>query len=91
MINSSPQARQARITAFLNVPLYRRLYENYKGRNLPPDPGLEQAIVNLGVSAKQKERARQVFQRSANYAGFFNQGRNRLILPAGLTDSPLLS
>ena len=38
-------------------------------------------MVGLGVSSKQTERARQVLQRSAQYAGFFGQGRDRLVQP----------
>jgi hypothetical protein len=42
---------------------------------------LEREIVALGVSEKQKERARQVFERSADQAGFFEHGKNRLVMP----------
>lgn len=80
--------REARVRGFLNVPLYRRLYDMFKGRQLPPDTGLEQTIVKLGVSPKQRDKARQVFQRSADQAGLFNQGRSRLVLPAGIRDTP---
>ncbi|MGH2520075.1 MAG: hypothetical protein ACRDF8_09755, partial [Chloroflexota bacterium] len=48
---------------------------------LPPDGGLEQEMMALGVSPRQKERARQIFQRSADQAGFFAYGRNKLVLP----------
>jgi hypothetical protein len=54
---------------------------------LPPAAALEREMVALGVSEKQKERARQVFERSAEQAGFFEHGKNRLVcqesLPAG--------
>ncbi len=78
--------RAARATAFLNVPLYRKIYDNHLGMTLPPDPGLEQEMVALGVSPKQKVRARQIFQRSADQAGFFGLGRNKLVRPH--TDLP---
>jgi len=35
----------------------------------------------MGVAPKQANRARQAFQRSAEVAGFFWQGRDRLVLP----------
>ncbi len=73
--------RAARVTAFLNVPLYRVIYEEHRGMTLPPDVGLEQEMAVLGVSPKQKERARQIFQRSADQAGFFAYGRNKLVMP----------
>src|SRR5205814_1408529 len=38
--------KAARTAAFLSVPLYRRVYEEFRGRQLPPRPhGLEQAFV----------------------------------------------
>lgn len=84
----------ARVQAFLHVPLYQEIFEKYKGRLLPPDVGLEREMVNLGVSPKQKDKARQAFQRSAEQAGFFSQGRDRLVLPVGssssLVESPQL-
>jgi len=71
----------ARANAFLTVPLYRKTYEDFKGRQLPPRLGLEQAFVRYGVSLKQKEAARQAFEKSANQAGFFAAGSDRLIEP----------
>ena len=80
--------RAARSTAFLNVPLFRAIYENHRGITLPPDGGLEQEMMALGVSPRQKERARQIFQRSADQAGFFAYGRNKLVMPvAEILDS----
>ncbi len=76
--------RQARVEAFLHVPLYKALFEKYKGYTLPNDVGLEQEMVTLGVTLKQSNKARQAFQRSAQQAGFFEQGRNKLVLPSGL-------
>jgi hypothetical protein len=84
-----PQTRAAaRVDAFLHVPLFARLYERYKASNLPPDRGLEQTILDLGVSAKQTAKARQAFQRSAEQAGFFRQQPGRLVKPpTNLPDS----
>lgn len=74
--------RQAKAEAFLNVPLYRRVYDEFRGKQLPPRPhGLEQAFVKFGVSGKQKDTARLVFDKSANQAGFFANGQDRLVEP----------
>jgi len=75
--------RAAKAEAFLNVPLYRRAYDTYKGKQLPPRPvGLENAFVNFGVSSKQKDKARHAFDRSARSAGFFPNGtEDRLVQP----------
>jgi hypothetical protein len=74
--------RAARAEAFLRPALYRAIYDRYQNQMLPDDQGLEQVIRELGVPAKQVTHARQVFQRSAQYAGFFDHGRDRLITPA---------
>jgi hypothetical protein len=76
------QEKAARVEAFLAVPLYKAVYDQFRGSVLPPNNGLESAIGTLGVASKQRERARQVLQRSAQQAGFFQFGTDRLVLPA---------
>lgn len=78
------QSRAARAQAFLNVPLYRALYEKYRGTSLPAVAALEREINTLGVADKMKDRARRTFERSAEQAGFFEHGRDRLVEP-GIT------
>ncbi|MBS0221342.1 MAG: hypothetical protein JSR91_11440 [Proteobacteria bacterium] len=73
--------KSAKIDAFMRVPLYAALYDRYKGGLLPGASGIENAMAELGVSKKQTERARQVFERSAMQAGFFGFGRDRLVMP----------
>jgi hypothetical protein len=74
--------RAARAEAFLNVPLYKKTYDEFKGRQLPPRPhGLEQAFIRFGVTPKQKDNARWAFDKSASQAGFFAAGNDRLIEP----------
>jgi hypothetical protein len=83
-----PQTRAvARVEAFLIVPLFAALVSEYRGTMLPPDSGLEQKILDLGVSVKQTAKARQAFQRSAEMAGFFKMGKDRLVQPANLPGS----
>jgi hypothetical protein len=72
----------AKVDAFLTVPLYRAIYERYAGSLLPNNIGLEKEMTELGVAAKQADKARQAFQRSAQEAGFFRQGSNKLVKPA---------
>lgn len=76
------QESEARAEAFLRVPLYARIYENYKGYTLPPAAGLEKFMAEVGVSYRQTNKARQAFVRSARQAGFFAQGEDRLVRPA---------
>lgn len=72
---------EARAAAFMKVPLYSAIYEQFKGKTLPGLLGLENAMVNLGVAVKQKDKARQAFLRSAKEAGFFNFGATKLVYP----------
>lgn len=75
------KAREAKVRAFLTVPLYKAVFDKYKGGVIPPAAALERDFVGLGVAEKQKDRARQVFERSADQAGFFAHGKNRLVAP----------
>ena len=74
-------ARGARSDAFLQIPLYRALYERLKNSMLPPAAAIERMMESLGVPPKQKEKARQVFMRSAKQAGYFEINPERLIAP----------
>jgi hypothetical protein len=81
--------REARVKAFMSVPLYSRLYEEHKGGVIPPAAALERDMVRIGVIETQKSRARQVFEKSAEQANFFEHGRNRLVMPGFATrDEP---
>lgn len=74
--------KAARAQAFLTVPLYKRAYDEFRGKQLPPRPhGLEQAFVKFGVAAKQRTNARLAFDKSATQAGFFSTGSDRLVEP----------
>lgn len=83
MIVDPNQAREAKAQAFLNVPLYRAIFDKYRGGVLPSQAAaLEREMVGMGVSDKVKDRARQTFERSAEQAGYFEHGKNRLVMPA---------
>lgn len=75
------RAREAKAEAFQKVPLYKAVFDKYKGGTIPPPAALERDFVSLGVAEKQKDRARQVFERSAEQAGYFEHGRDRLVAP----------
>lgn len=72
----------ARVDAFLHVPLYKAIYDKYRGYTLPPAAALEREMAALGVSSKQTDKARQAFERSAEQSAFFATGRERLVMPA---------
>lgn len=76
------QVKSAQAEAFLRVPLFAALFEKYQSGVTPPSVALEREIAGLGVSEKQKTRARQVFESSAQQTGFRAHGANRLVMPA---------
>lgn len=80
-LESSGNERASRVTAFLNVELFRVMYDQYKGNALPPPPAIERQMEQLGVSPKQKERSRQTFMKSAQYAGFIDSATGRFVKP----------
>jgi len=81
IVRPDTEAR-AKALAFMHVPLYKAIYDEYKGRLLPGNAALEQDMERLGVAPKQKARARQGFQRSAELAKL---GKDRLVLPGGVS------
>lgn len=72
----------AKIEAFLAVPLFAGVQREYEGYQLPPAAALQRKMQELGVSSKQADRARQVFDRSARQAGFMTQGSDRFVTPS---------
>lgn len=82
------QQRAAKVDAFLTIPLYKAVFEKFRGNTLPPIAGLEREMVSLGVSAKQSDKARLAFSRSAKLAGFFEFGADRLVIPSNVNPSP---
>lgn len=73
--------KQVRVTAFLNVPLYEKFYEEHKGSPLPPPPAISRAFLKYGVGSNLTDKARQVMMRSAKQAGFFELQGDRLTKP----------
>ena len=76
------KARSAKADAFLAVPLFNALYEKYKDGVTPPNAALEREIASFGVAEKQKAKARQVFESSAQQTGFRDVTLNKLVMPA---------
>ncbi len=77
--------RQALVDAFLRVPLYTAVYEEYHGKELPPEFGLKNALrTRFGVTPQRIDRAYRALIDSAETAGFFDVrgSRTQLIMPA---------
>ncbi len=79
---------EARVDAFLNVAPYKQVFDDFRGGALPGDAGLESHMTRLGVTSNQVDKAHQAFQRSAQHAGFFHQGRDRLVIPPRIQGRP---
>jgi hypothetical protein len=75
--------RGARGEAFLKPELFAKMYDQWRGQALPPPAAIERQMGELGVPPKQKTRARQVFQKSAQYAGFIDASSGRFVKPTG--------
>ncbi len=76
--------KRARFDAFMAVPLFKQLFDRLNGQPLPPVAAIERMAESLGVAPKQKDKARQVFLRSAKQAGLFELSSDRLSIPPGL-------
>lgn len=74
-------AKSARAEAFLAVPLFKVMFERLNGQVLPPMAAIERMAEGFGVAPKQKDKARQVFMRSAKQAGYFDLDPDRLVSP----------
>lgn len=74
-------AKAAKVEAFIKVPLFAAAYEKLKAVALPPPAAIERTLEQLGVAPKQKDKARQVFLRSAKQAGYLDLDPERLVAP----------
>lgn len=76
----------ARVEAFLAVPLFSKVYEQFKGSPLPPETGLKNLFrTTYAILPDRVPQAVRVFLNSADQAGFFastNGDRSRLIRPS---------
>lgn len=78
------QHKQGLIDAFLGVELFRRVYEEFKGKELPPEFGMKNALKNIfGVVPTRVDVAYRALMDSAQDAGFFDVrgSRTHLIMP----------
>jgi hypothetical protein len=81
MVVDAHLEREGRAKSFLIVPLFRAVFDKYKGGLIPPTEVLESELVALGVARNLKSVARNVFERSAEQAGFYTIERDRLEMP----------
>jgi hypothetical protein len=78
--------------AFLGIPLYRQVYDRYRGVQLPEEPGMRNLLqTQYRIPAGGRAGlAYRVLMDSAETAGFFaaNQGRRTHLIDPGLGARP---
>lgn len=76
-------AQRAKVEAFMNVELFYKIYERFKGQPLPSPAGLENLLRNeFKVVPARIKPALRTFEESAESAGFFDAaGKGRLVMP----------
>lgn len=73
---------QARLEAFTAVPLFAEFFERYEAKPLPDQPGLQNALVSMGITEKTVGIALARLMSSAHQAGLFKVSPNKLIRPS---------
>lgn len=89
MPESSEDLRQALVDAFLTVPLFKRVYEEYRGKDLPEGLGLKNALrLKFQILPGRIDLAYRTLFDSAETAGFFEVrgSKTQLIIP--ITKAP---
>lgn len=73
------RAKAAKAEAFLKVPLYRKTYEEYRGKTLPSRPhGLERVFIEFGVRRAQARHKRAIGFRAVGEICRILRSRRRL-------------
>jgi hypothetical protein len=81
LVVDAKREREGRARAFLSVPLFSALHDKFKGSVVPPVAALEKELAALGVASTLTDTARRVMERSAEQAGFYESGRDRMVMP----------
>lgn len=87
--------RPALVDAFMDVPLFQAIYEDYHGKELPPEFGLKNAMrTRYAITPSRVSDAYRSMMESADTAGLFEVkgSRTQLIIPTmpGLSRPPTL-
>lgn len=79
-------AKKALVDAFFNVELFKQIYEDFKGKELPPEFGMKNALRHTySVAPTRLDEAYKSLIDSSETAGFFETklgAKTHLILPA---------
>lgn len=75
---------RARFEAFVSVPLFKAVFEQFRGMNLPPDVGIKNLLkTKFGIVEDRINPAFRILMDSAEQAGLFKTtgGRSKMIAP----------
>ncbi|HEX9495140.1 MAG TPA: hypothetical protein VGA38_05225 [Candidatus Limnocylindria bacterium] len=78
------QVGEALVEAFFNVPLFKEIYDEHVGKQLPPEFGMKNLLkAKYGLGLRQADDAYRSLIESADTAGFFRtrNARTHLIIP----------
>jgi len=85
-------AVNGRAEAFLGVPLYKKVFERFRGSTIPPDVGLKNHFEQeYKILAARSMNAVRVFKLSAEQTGFLATAKDRLIRPAPGAPDPAVT
>ncbi|HEX2825668.1 MAG TPA: hypothetical protein VHP37_04930 [Burkholderiales bacterium] len=90
-------AKESLVEAFFNVELFQRVFEEYRGKQLPTEAGMKNALKTaFGITPGVVDRAYRVLMDSADTARFFDArggARTHLIVPSsarGIGSTPVV-
>jgi hypothetical protein len=75
------QRPAALVEAWMQVPVFKSVFDRFDGNRLPPPSGIEAELKDLGVPSKNAVVVRRVLMTSAETAALLNPARDRLVLP----------
>ena len=80
----------ARVAAFLSVPLFQAVFERFEGSDIPNRIGLENLFATAhGVVKSRRTPTVRIMLRSAEYAGLFDTaGTSKMIRPVRVAEQP---
>ncbi len=85
-------ARQAKVDAFMGVPLFKAIFDRFKGKTIPQEMGLRNLLQNeFHIVPDRVAPAYKVLMASAEFAGFFETSgdKTKLIAPVlSANDTP---
>ena len=77
-------AHEALLDAFFNVPLFKAVYDEYKGKELPSEFGFKNMLrTRFGITPARLAAAYRILMESADQAGLFKTrgAKTQLIMP----------